>query len=40
MLVVEDGSAGELLELVSSGDVVDVGVRDEDLLDGEAVLGK
>jgi len=35
VLVVEDGSAGELLELVSSGDVVDVGVSDEDLADGE-----
>ena len=40
MLVVEDGSAGELLELVSSGDVVDVGVSDDDLLDGEVVFGE
>ena len=38
--VVEDGRAGELLEAVGSGDVVDVGVGDEDLLDGEVVLGE
>ena len=35
MLVVEDGGSGELLEAVGSGDVVDVGVGDEDLLDDE-----
>jgi hypothetical protein len=38
VFVVEDGSAGELLESVGSGDVVDVGVGDDDLLDGEVVL--
>ncbi len=36
-LVVEDGGSGELLEAVGSGDVVDVGVGDDDLLDGEVV---
>jgi hypothetical protein len=36
--VIEDGGAGELLEAVSAGDVVDVGVGDDDLLDGEGVL--
>ena len=40
VLVVEDGGAGELLEAVGSGDVVDVGVGDEDLLDGEVVFGE
>ena len=39
-LVVEDGGAGELLEAVGSGDVVDVGVGDDDLLDGERVSGE
>jgi hypothetical protein len=39
-LVVEDGGAGELLEAVSAGDVVDVGVSDDDLLDGERVFGE
>jgi hypothetical protein len=39
-LVVEDGGAGELLEAVSAGDVVDVGVGDDDLLDGERVFGE
>ena len=37
-LVVEDGGAGEAFELQGSGDVVDVGVGDDDLLDGEVVL--
>ncbi len=36
-LVVEDGGSGELLEAVGSGDVVDVGVGDDDLLDGEVM---
>ena len=36
-LVVEDGCSGELLEALGSGDVVDVGVGDDDLLDSEAV---
>src|SRR6266851_678125 len=40
VLVVEDGGAGELFEAVSAGDVVDVGVGDDDLLDGEVVLGE
>ena len=40
VLVVEDGGAGELLEAVGSGDVIDVGVGDDDLLDGEVVLGE
>ena len=40
VLVVEDGSSGELLEAVGAGDVVDVGVGDEDLLDCEVVFGK
>jgi len=35
--VEEDGSAGEGFELERSADVVDVGVSDEDLLEGEAV---
>jgi hypothetical protein len=38
VLVVEDGGSGEALEAVSSGDVVDVGVGDDDLADGEVVL--
>ena len=38
VLVVEDGRSGEMLEALRSGDVVDVGVGDDDLLDGEAVL--
>ena len=38
VLVVEDGGAGELLEALGAGDVVDVGVSDEDLLEGELVL--
>jgi hypothetical protein len=36
-LVVEDGCSGELLEALCSGDVVDMGVGDDDLLDGETV---
>ena len=39
VLVVEDGGAGELLEAVGAGDVIDVGVGDDDLLDGEGVPG-
>ena len=35
--VVEDGGAGEALQARGAGDVVDVGVGDEDLLDGELV---
>jgi hypothetical protein len=38
VLVVEDGGSGEALEALGSGDVVDVGVGDDDLLDGEVVL--
>ena len=37
-LVVEDGSAGEGFETGCAGDVVDVGVGDHDLLDGEAMF--
>ena len=37
VLVVEDGRAGEGLEAGCTGDVVDVSVGDEDLLDGEIV---
>ena len=40
VFVVEDWCAGEFLEAVGPGDVVDVGVGDDDLLDGEVVLGK
>jgi hypothetical protein len=40
VLVVEDGGAGELFEAVGAGDVVDVGVGDDDLLDGEVVFGE
>jgi hypothetical protein len=40
VLVVEDGGAGELLEAVGAGDVIDVGVGDDDLLDGEIVFGE
>ena len=36
-LVVEDGCSGEAFELLGSGDVVDVGVCDDDLLEGELV---
>jgi hypothetical protein len=39
-LVVENGRSGELFEAVGSGDVVDVGVGDDDLLEGEVVLFK
>jgi hypothetical protein len=38
VLVVEDGGSGEALEAMGSGDVVDVGVGDDDLADGEVVL--
>ena len=40
VLVVEDGGAGELFEAVGSGDVVNVGVGNDDLLDGEVVLNE
>jgi len=40
VLVVEDGSAGELFEAMGAGDVIDVGVGDDDLLDGQGVLGE
>ena len=36
--IVEDGRAGQLFQAGGAGDVVDVGVGNEDLLDGEAVL--
>jgi hypothetical protein len=39
-LVVEDGGSGEAFELLGSGDVVDVGVGDDDLLDGELMAGE
>ena len=38
VLVVEDGRSGEALEALGSGDVVDVGVGDDDLLDRELML--
>jgi len=37
-LVIEDGSTGESLELLGPGDVIDVGVGDEDLLEREPVV--
>ena len=40
VLVVEDGSAGELLEAMGARDVVDVRVGDDDFFDGEAVGGE
>jgi len=40
VFVIEDGGAGDLLEAVGSGDMVDVGVGDDDLLDGEPVFGE
>jgi hypothetical protein len=40
VLVIEDGGAGELLKAVGAGDVIDVGVGDDDLLDGEVVFGE
>jgi len=40
VLVVEDGGTGELFEAVSGADVVDVGMGDDDLLDGEVVFGE
>lgn len=39
-LVVEDGGTGDALEGLGSGDVVDVGVGDDDLLEGEGVAGE
>ena len=39
-LVVVDGGSGEALELLGSGDVVDVGMGDDDLLQGELVPGQ
>lgn len=38
VLVVEDRCAGELLEFCGAGDVVNVGMSDEDVFDGEGVL--
>ena len=38
VLVVKDGRSGELLEALGSGDVIDMSVGDDDLLDGELVL--
>ena len=38
--VVEDGRAGERLEAGGAGDMVDVGVSDEDLGEGEFVAGQ
>jgi hypothetical protein len=38
VLVVQDGGSGKALEALGSGDVVDVGVGDDDLLDGEVVF--
>ncbi len=40
VLVVEDGGAGELLEAMGAGDVVDVSVGDDDFFDSEAVGGE
>ena len=40
VLIEEDWGSGELLEAVGAGDVVDVGVGDEDLLDDKVVLGE
>jgi hypothetical protein len=36
-LVIENGCSGELLEALCTGNMVDVGVGDDDLLDGEGV---
>ena len=38
--VIDDGGAGDLFESLGAGDVVEVGVGDDDLLDGELVLGE
>ena len=38
VLVIEDGRSGDALEAMGAGDVVDVGVGDDDLADGEVVL--
>ena len=40
VLVIEDGCSGELLESLRSSNVVDVGVGDDDLLDGKLMLFK
>lgn len=40
VLVVEDGCSGELLEALRPGNMVDVAVGDDDLLDGKLVLLK
>jgi hypothetical protein len=40
VLVIEDGCCSELLETVGSCDVVDVGVGDDDLFDGEVVFSE
>ena len=39
-MVVEDGRAGKTLEASCSGNVVDVGMGDDDLLDGEGMFGE
>ena len=39
-MVVDDGSSGDLLELLRGGDVVEVRVGDDDLTDGELVAGQ
>ena len=39
-LVIEDGCSGDAFELLGAGDVVDVGVGDDDLFDGEVMAGK
>jgi len=38
VLVVEDRRSGKAFEALGSGDVIDVGVGNDDLLDGELVL--
>jgi hypothetical protein len=40
VLVVEDRGAGELFEAMGSGDVIDVSVGYDDLLNGEVVFGE
>ena len=39
-MVNQNGGSGDLFEAVGSGDVIDVGVGDDDLLDGEVVFGQ
>lgn len=39
-LVIEDGCPGDAFELLGAGDVIDVGVGDDDLFDGEVMAGK